>query len=233
VRLETFEDEESLARRSGALVVEALELGVERTGLAHLALSGGRTPERAYELIGREPVMAHVAIWLVDERCVPPEHPDSNYAMIRRTLLDGGLVPAERVHPMQGELGPREGAEQYAQELRAHLGDRPRLDATVLGIGPDGHTASLFPGRATLEMDGLALPVEDSPKPPPERITLSLGVLRDAALNVMIVTGEEKAAALAAMFGPPSAECPASLLERDRVAVVADRDASGLLDARR
>jgi 6-phosphogluconolactonase len=131
---------------------------------------------------------------------------------------------------MPGELGPVAGADAYAHELAASLGLHPVLDAVVLGIGPDGHTASLFPGSPTLELGGLALAVDDSPKPPPDRITLSLEVLRSARVAVVLATGAEKAAALAAALAAPSRACPTSLLDRDRLIVLADAAAGAKLD---
>jgi 6-phosphogluconolactonase len=133
---------------------------------------------------------------------------------------------------MVGELGPDEGARLYAEELeRAFAGegateasDVPVLDVILLGIGPDGHVASLFPGAATLDAGDRAvcLGVSDSPKPPPERITLSLAVLRAARECVLIATGASKADALAAALGEPSRHVPASLLRRERLTVIAD-----------
>jgi 6-phosphogluconolactonase len=126
---------------------------------------------------------------------------------------------------MQGEAGPHEGAARYAQELARHVGSaRPVLDVIVLGIGPDGHVASLFPGADTLDAGEAAvcLGVVDSPKPPPERITLSLAVLRAARECVLLATGAAKADAVAGMLGEPSRQVPASLLRRERLTVIVD-----------
>lgn len=222
-------DDEQLAQQAAAAILDALATRVASTGVAHFAVSGGGTPQRTYELLGREQLMAAVELWFVDERCVPPDHPESNYAMVERTLLAGGLIEQARVHRIYGELGPQAGAQSYEDELRRVLGDRPELDAAVLGIGPDGHTASLFPGSETLHEAGLALAVHDSPKPPAERITLSLPVLRSVASSVMIVTGRDKAPAVAAALGVPDDSCPASLLDRDRLAIFADHEAAGAI----
>jgi 6-phosphogluconolactonase len=195
-------------------------------------LSGGTTPARTYELLASEVEdWGNVEVWFADERCVPPEDEESNYRLARETLLDGarGLDPA-RVHRMEGELGPEQGAERYAQELRAHAPIEEALavlDVIVLGIGPDGHVASLFPGAPTLEVeDALSLGVHDSPKPPPERITLSLPVLRAARRCVLLATGAGKADAVDAMLGEPSRHVPASLLRRERLSVIVDDAAS-------
>jgi 6-phosphogluconolactonase len=245
-RLTTCPDAEAVAVRAAADIRRQLELARRERGEAHLALSGGSTPARTYELLaGCGSDWDGIEVWFADERCVPPDHADSNYRMARDTLLGEGAVPAERVHRMLGELGPAEGSARYAQELAARLCngevDRPVrppdqapavpvLDVIVLGIGPDGHVASLFPGASTLEAgrDAVALAVVDSPKPPPERITLSLEVLRSARSCVLLATGPGKADAVQAMLGEPTGHVPASLLRRERLTVIVDDAAAPL-----
>jgi 6-phosphogluconolactonase len=234
-RLTGCPDAETVAVRAAGHIARQLERAREERGAAHLALSGGTTPARTYELLAATPgALVGVELWFADERCVPPEDPQSNYLLAADTNLAGTAIPSERVHRMQGEAGPLEGARRYAQELSRRLvGDEadggdppgpPVLDVIVLGIGPDGHVASLFPGAATLDAGehGVCLGVEDSPKPPPERITLSLAVLRAARECVLLATGASKADALAAMLGEPSRHVPASLLRRERLTVIAD-----------
>jgi 6-phosphogluconolactonase len=200
--------------------------------VAHLALSGGTTPGRCYELLGAKPGdLEGVEVWFADERCVGPQDEESNYKLAADTLLERAQIPPERVHRMVGELGPEEGARSYAQELTHHLvgassdeAQPPVLDLIVLGIGPDGHVASLFPGAATLDAgpEAVCLGVHDSPKPPPERITLSLAVLRAARECMLLATGPSKADAMSAMLGEPTHHVPASLLRRERLTVIAD-----------
>ena len=194
-RLTSCPDAESVAERAAAHIARALERARAERGVAHLALSGGTTPGRTYELLGADPAAtAGTELWFADERCVAPEDEESNYRLARETLLDPAGIEPARVHRMQGELGPSAGAESYELELRATLGEEPPLpvlDLVVLGIGPDGHVASLFPGAATLDAgeDAICLGVNDSPKPPPERITLSLAVLRAARGCLLLATG--------------------------------------------
>ena len=137
--------------------------------------------------------------------------------------MPGAGIPPQRVHRMEGELGPEEGARRYAQALAEHVPSTV-LDVVVLGIGPDGHVASLFPGASTLDADEreLCLGVHDSPKPPLERITLSLAVLRAARSCVVLATGASKADAVNAMLAEPSRHVPASLLRRERLTVIVD-----------
>ena len=156
---------------------------VEQRGVAHLALSGGTTPGRTYELLAADAQdLDVVELWFADERCVGPEDEESNYRLAAETLLAGGAIAPERVHRMLGELGPEEGARRYAglaepgrerdegaRAARDPMRAMPVLDVIVLGIGPDGHVASLFPGAATLDAgeQAVCLGVADSPKPPP------------------------------------------------------------------
>jgi 6-phosphogluconolactonase len=231
-RLTACPDAETVAQRAAAHVARQLRHAREQRGVAHLALSGGTTPGRTYELLGAKPQeLDGVDVWFADERCVAPDDEESNYRLAAQTLLaPAGIEPA-RVHRMEGEAGPHEGARRYAEELGRQLPradtsppDVPVLDLIVLGIGPDGHVASLFPGAATLDAgeEAVCLGVEDSPKPPPERITLSLAVLRAARECLLLATGASKADAVAAMLAEPSRHVPASLLRRERLTVIAD-----------
>lgn len=226
-RLTTCPDDGTVARRAAAHVERVLAEARAQRGVAHLALSGGTTPGRTYELLGAQAdALAGTEVWFADERCVPPSDEQSNHLLAQRTLLAGGAVPPSRVHRMRGELGPEQGAAQYARELAEALPGAapPVLDLVVLGIGPDGHVASLFPGAATLQAgeQAICLGVSDSPKPPPERITLSLAVLRAARGCLLLATGASKADAVSAMLGEPSVHVPASLLARERLTVIVD-----------
>ncbi len=247
-RLTTLADAEAVARRAALEIARDLDSARRARGVAHLALSGGTTPARTYELLASDrssgigqPDWDGVEVWFADERCVGPEDEQSNFRLAHETLLAAAGVPDERVHRMEGELGPEQGAELYSQALRERVpvetdgaaktaggtGDAnalPALDVVVLGIGPDGHVASLFPGAPTLDADARAvcLPVRDSPKPPPERITLSLEVLRAARSCLLLATSAGKADAVSAMLGEPSRHVPASLLRRGRLSVIVD-----------
>ena len=178
---------EDVAAAAAAEVAEAI-----REGSRTLVLAGGTTPRRCYELLAKlEVTWGRVTVLFGDERCVPPDHPDSNYRMAREALLDE-VAPAT-VHRIPGELGPDEGAEAYAHVV---AGLAP-LDVVILGIGEDGHTASLFPGHEVLNAKGWVAGVRNSPKPPPERVTLTLGALRGAHRVIVLATGAGKAQAVA------------------------------------
>jgi len=178
---------EEVAEAAAAEIAEAL-----RGGAKTLVLAGGTTPRRCYELLAELDVeWGRVAVLFGDERCVPPDHPDSNYRMAKESLLDR-VMPAT-VYRIPAELGPDEGADEYA-EVVANVAT---LDFVVLGVGEDGHVGSLFPGHPALNADGLTIGIHDSPKPPPERVTITMEAIRDAGRVVILATGKGKAAAVA------------------------------------
>ena len=178
---------EEVAEAAAAEIADVL-----RGGAQTLVLAGGTTPRRSYELLAELDVQwGRVTVLFGDERCVPPDHPDSNYRMVKESLLDR-VAPAT-VYRMPAELGPDEGADAYA-EVVANVAP---LDFVLLGVGEDGHVASLFPGHPLLRASGLTAGIRDSPKPPPERVTLTLEAIRDAGRVLIIATGAGKAGAVA------------------------------------
>jgi len=178
---------EEVAEAAAAEIADVL-----RGGAQTLVLAGGTTPKRCYELLAELDVQwGRVTVLFGDERCVPPDHPDSNYRMVKESLLDR-VAPAT-VYRMPAELGPDEGADAYA-EVVANVAP---LDLVLLGVGEDGHVASLFPGHPLLRASGLTAGIRDSPKPPPERVTLTLEAIRDAGRVLIIATGAGKADAVA------------------------------------
>jgi 6-phosphogluconolactonase len=193
----------------------------------HIALSGGDSPGPAYELAaGLERDWSTARIWWGDERCVQPDDERSNYLLAKRTLLDRLERPPAEVHRIQGELGAEDAAEIYDRELEGVT-----LDLALQGIGPDGHTASLFPNAPTLEVRdrrAVAAPHDDV-----DRVTMTLPVLSGARKVVFLVLGESKAGAVAKAFGgPPDPGTPASLLRsvEGETIVLLDRAAAVKLD---
>ena len=181
------ESPEDVAKAAAVEVAEAL-----RGGARTLVLAGGSTPRRCHELLSEmDIVWGRVSILFGDERCLPANHPESNYLMARESLLD--RVSPATVYRMPAELGPDEGSELYARVV-AMVGP---LDVVMLGVGEDGHTASLFPNHPGLQATGFAVGIRSSPKPPPERVTLTLPVLRAAKCVVIVATGAGKADAVA------------------------------------
>jgi len=179
----------------------------------HVVLAGGSSPRRAYERCGGD--WSRKTVWFGDERCVAPEHEWSNYRMARGALLHR-VQPAAK-HRIEGELGASEAADRYDALIREHLGNAPVFDLVLLGLGPDSHVASLFPSKPALdERERLAVGVpEAGMEPHVPRVTLTFPVLNSARSLVVLVTGAEKAAAVARAFGPvarPDPAVPASLL---------------------
>jgi 6-phosphogluconolactonase len=215
------------AEEVASVVADELVAGA-RTGQS-LVLTGGGTPGRAYELAAeREPDWSAASLWWGDERCVPPEDERSNFRLARENLLDRIEAPPREVQRIRGELGGEEAAREYDELLRG-----ARLDYVLLGLGPDGHAASLFPGQPTLqERERRAIPAEAKLEPFVERVTLTLPVLCSAPEVVFIVTGEAKAEAAERAFArPPGPETPASLIRsaEGRTRVVADEAAASRL----
>ncbi len=168
-----------------------------RAGAFHIVLAGGGTPLALYRALAQEDHdWRHWQVWFGDERCLPPDHPERNSVMVRQAWLDRVGIPAANVHVIPAELGAEAAAERYTQTL-AGVGD---FDLVLLGLGEDGHTASLFPGHDWGEAADAAdaLPVFAAPKPPPERVSLSARRLARARRVLFLTQGAGKREAVAA-----------------------------------
>ena len=190
-----------------------------------VCVTGGSTPRKSYEQVAaRRSDWSGVEIWFTDERCVPPDHEHSNFRMADEALLS--RISGAGVHRMKGELGPEEGAADYQRELDE--AGRPVFDLILLGVGPDAHTCSLFPGDEALgERERLAVGVETPGMAPlVPRITLTLPVVNASTQIVFLITGEDKADAVAKAFsGRRDPMAPASLVEGN-VTVLLDEGAA-------
>jgi 6-phosphogluconolactonase len=196
------------------------ELAQAATEGKHIVLTGGSTPRAAYEhAAGLSVDWSRATFWFGDERCVPPDHEQSNFGMANKALLS--KIEPGAVHRMKGELGPDAGAADYEQQLRTVFGDEgvPRLDLILLGLGPDAHCASLFPGdRALGVTDRLITGVEvPGMAPLVSRISFTLPLLNAGTEVVFLVAGEDKAEAVARAFGGlrPGPDAPSSLVRPD------------------
>jgi len=194
-------DAASLAQASADHFVAVVRAALTERDFAHVALAGGSTPRAVNALLTAPPRRdavdwSRVVFWFGDERCVPPEDADSNYRMNRETLLDPLGIDAARVHRMRGEDDPTAAAADYDVVLRRELGERPRLDLVLLGMGPEGHTASLFPGTvAGIDNDKSCI-AHYVPKLDKWRITLTPRAINDARNVAITAGGAEKADAL-------------------------------------
>jgi 6-phosphogluconolactonase len=208
-------------------------LAAARAG-GHIVLTGGSTPKAAYERLAGED-LGGATLWFSDERCVEIGDERSNYGMVRAALLDRLSGEPRAVHRMRGEEGPEAGAEAYEAELREAFGERPAFDLVVLGLGPDAHLASLFPGHPELrERERLVVGVPEAGHEPfVPRISLTLPALEATPEIIFLVTGAGKAEAVRRAFGPdaaPSLDAPASLLAHP-VTVLLDRPAAAEVPA--
>jgi 6-phosphogluconolactonase len=230
--LEVVEDPASAA---AAMMVSAALGGGE------IVLAGGSTPKAAYGQFVRAVKevgfdLTHTTFWIGDDRCVGPDDDLSNFNMIRASLLEPlREVTEPTINRIKGELGPEDAADDYERELRD--AGSPKFDLVLLGIGPDGHTASLFPGQSSLsERSRLVVGVPEAGLEPfVPRVTLTVPALADARDVVFLVSGGSKADAVARVFGPgskPSPQFPASLLvpEAEQITVLLDADAAAKLD---
>ena len=247
VEYRVSEDPAALSHAAARHFVDGARAAVEARGIARLALSGGSTPKATFKLLAdpAQPYRAampweRLEIFWVDERCLPPDHPDSNYRMTRENLLDHVPIPAAQVHRMMGELDPEEAAAKYESELRNHFrlegAEGPVFDLLALGMGDDGHTASLFPHTAALhEMLRLAVANHVPQQQHSQRVTLTWPVIVAAQDIFFLIAGPDKAKPLHSVLqGPYDPETFPSQLIQPRsghLLMLLDRQAAALLPA--
>lgn len=204
-----LKDGEALAQDAARRFVELAQTTLETHDRFAVALSGGSTPKRMYELLAEKPYKdevdwSQVYIFFGDERMVAPDTPESNYFVAVDKLLAHVPVPDENIFPyVTLGVSAEDAAELYAQELTAFFGDTPAFDLVFLGLGEDGHTASLFPGHdeVTSPSDELVAAVHNAPKPPPTRLTLTYKTLNAARNILFLVGGKGKVEVLKRLFG--------------------------------
>jgi 6-phosphogluconolactonase len=232
-------DRTTLAEEAARRVAGAARDAVSARGRFTLALSGGSTPRALHARLASLPegAVPWGRTWILfgDERCVPADHPHSNYRMARETLLDRLPVAAAGVLRIEGEREPDDAARRYEEALRALFpkAPLPAIDLVVLGIGTDGHTASLFPGSPALEETRRWAVAAEGAGAAPHRVTLTLPVLEAARQALFLATGAGKAAAVAEAFGgrPHARPLPAERARpRDGIrTVIVDREAGALV----
>lgn len=187
-RWHPFESQDAINQAAIARILKAADEAIETSGSFYIVLAGGSTPKAVYQLLSKE--NADWANWHVfhnDDRCLPTNHADRNSKMARDAWLSKVAIPESQVHDIPAELGNIEGAKAYAETLN---GVRS-FDLVILGLGEDGHTASLFPGQV-VSNNADAVPVFDSPKPPSDRITISQNRLNRTNEVMFLVTGAGK-----------------------------------------
>ena len=201
---------DDVAREAAEFVAELAERRTHTQDFFTVALAGGSTPSNLYQLLGSPPYTGRIdwdrwQVFWGDERCVPPDHRDSNYRMAREALLDRVPIPADRIHRMKGEAAPHDAAEEYEQELLdVFRSGRPVFDLILLGIGEDGHTASLFPGTDALDEKRRQVVANWVPHLRAYRVTFTLPLINDAGTVAFLVTEESKAGVLGEVLQYPS-----------------------------
>jgi 6-phosphogluconolactonase len=223
VELVIVDSEKEVARVVASRLARAAREG------GNVVLTGGTTPKQAYEQAAKqERDWSSVELWWGDERCVPPDDAKSNYKLAKDSLLARIERQPRAVHRMKGELGKDEAAAEYEREL-----GNTALDLLLLGIGPDGHIASLFPNAPTLRERRRVVPAEPGFEPFVDRVTLSLPTLRGAKEILFLLAGSAKAdAARRAFVDEPGEHTPASLVraERGRTTAILDRAAAAAIE---
>ncbi|HMF27506.1 MAG TPA: 6-phosphogluconolactonase [Candidatus Cybelea sp.] len=236
--MQVFRDPQALARALADLFVSIGRMSMGDRGSFHVALSGGDTPRAAYQLLAREPwcdelSWSDVFIYFGDERCVPPDDEQSNYLMAKHAFLDSVGIPRHNVHRIAGEVDPGHAANEYASLLRTVFGNAPRLDLVLLGLGRDGHTASLFPGTPPDTDDDALVRAVYAQSQMMWRVTMTPKVLNLGRTVAFAVEGSEKADILAAVYQGPAdpVKYPAQIIEPSsgRLIWLVDEMAAGML----
>lgn len=240
--IRVFADPEALSRAAAELFVAEARQAVQARGRFAVALAGGGTPRKTYELLGQETFRELVPwqnthIFWGDERCVPADDPRNNARMARRTLLDHVPIPPDQIHPMVCVSSPAEAAAEYEALLRSFFAGAPRFDLVLLGLGENGHTASLFPGTPVLEEQQRWVAEVHVAEEGLHRLTLTSVAINQAAQIVFLVSGYGKATILREVLegAENSPSLPARLIAPSEGGLLwlVDRDAARYLHLRK
>lgn len=209
--IKVFPDPDAVALEAAERFIVAASQAISENGTFSVALAGGSTPKAMFEHLAQEPLRSQVKwdaveIYFGDERCVPPEHPESNYGMANATLLSKVPIAPEKIHRMRGEIEPNEAAKEYGLLLKKNFADSKGIDLVLLGMGDDGHTLSLFPGTAAVnerEHRVVANYAEHSTTGKSWRITMTAPFVNRSGAILVCVTGAKKAARVAEVLEGP------------------------------
>lgn len=235
--LNTYPDADALAKAAAFLFIDSFEKAVREKGFFSALLSGGATPLALYSLLSSNEYRGRVRWEKVhffwgDERCVPPDSPESNYNGARASLLSKINIPPENIHRIKGELAPMEAASIYEKELVSFFGLAalvpPPFDLALLGLGKDGHTLSLFPGTKALEETERLVVANHVPTLDAWRVTLTFKAVREAKRAVFLVSGKEKAAVLKDVFA--GRDLPAGRVRAKELFWLVDSEAASFLE---
>ena len=229
-----------LSQKATTIFNQTAKESIDRHGRFVVAISGGSTPRRMYRMLAEEPYSSAIQwdktyIFWVDERCVPENGSDSNYGAAKKDFLNRVSVPEAQVYPMPGELPPKQGAQKYQKALIDffHLEDGrfPTFDLIFLGMGTDGHTASLFPGHRTVDEKKRMVVAVKGGNPDVNRLTMTLPVLNRARQIVFLISGKEKAVTLKTVFEDDQTRLPVQKIHAldGELTWLLDREAASLL----
>lgn len=218
-------DAAAVAQEARRRILTAADQAIEKKGCFKLVLAGGSTPKMTYQLLREsQSDWRHWHIYYGDERCLPVDESERNSVMAWQAWLAHVAIPATQIHPIPAELGAVAGASRYAQVIDAIL----PFDMVLLGMGEDGHTASLFPGQTMIETESVHA-VFNAPKPPPERVSLSKKTLAETNELLFLITGSSKQAAVTAWREGKGQDLPVSQIPFKKTAVVLlDQAANGV-----
>ena len=237
--IKTLPDPLALARAAAAHFVTCAQEAIADHGYFAVALAGGSTPQLTYETLATVEFAPHIQwekvhVFWGDERCVAPNHADSNYRMAFGILLRHSPIPVKQIHRMEGELEPKEAAQAYEDQLRGFFGPKaPRFDLILLGLGEDGHTASLFPGSKALEEKKHWVVANYARRLSAWRLTMTAPLINQASNVTFLVSGENKAEVLrrvlAGRYAPE--DIPAQMIrpEHGQLRWLVDAAAAALL----
>ncbi|HKE38053.1 MAG TPA: 6-phosphogluconolactonase [Candidatus Baltobacteraceae bacterium] len=236
--IKIYPNPDAVATALADLIIDVGQTALADRGVFRVALSGGNTPRHAYELLGQEPrnmslPWKDVFIYFGDERCVPPDDEQSNYRMARKAFLDKVAIPHANVHRIRGEADPGVAANNYASIIRSDLADPPRLDLVLLGLGPDGHTASLFPGSPPDLHDSVLVRAVFAESQDMWRVTMTPKLINLGRTVAFAVEGSEKADVLCKVLEGPidPTKYPAQIVNPSsgRLVWLIDELAAGML----
>lgn len=220
-----YDDMQGVAEAAVALILNAASAAISARGIFHLVLAGGSTPQLAYRLlVNADTDWSRWQLYFGDERCLPVDDPERNSVMAQQAWLDHVTIPLRQIHPIPAELGPEQGAAAYTAVIKEAI----PFDMVLLGMGEDGHTASLFPKHQHNEGE-LVHAIHNAPKPPSDRISLSRATLAATRQLVLLVTGSSKQVAL--QQWKAGKKLPVASIQPDsRVELLLDKQAAGIVE---
>lgn len=213
-KINIYKTPQAVAQAAADYIFTQINTCVDKNGQCHVVLPGGSTPTLCLKLLAEKPLpWGNIHWYLGDERCYPVGHNERNDSMISDNLFSQQEA-AINFHPIPAELGPEQGARKYAATIDEVLSETGgEMNIAILGMGEDGHTASLFPGNIALQNPRSAVPVYDSPKAPDERVSIGLGILKHADQRIVITSGENKREALVKLKA--GAKLPVAMIDPD------------------